>query len=60
MDYKTKNKQVQQLKLQGIPFFLNGRNEPIVLRQTFSGNKKQSSENKIKQRWQSPVLNTSE
>lgn len=57
--YKSKGKQINQLKKQGIPFRLNGRNEPIVLRQSLLGIKKQNSGNSpVKPRWQSPVLSS--
>lgn len=55
--YKSKGKQINQLKKQGIPFRLNGRNEPIVLCQSLLGIKKQNSGNSpVKSRWQSPVF----
>ncbi|ORF02469.1 hypothetical protein BGI05_02695 [Snodgrassella alvi] len=57
--YKSKGKQINQLKKQGIPFRLNGRNEPIVLRQSLLGNKHQSTGNPpARPRWQSPVLSS--
>ena len=57
--YKSKGKQINQLKKQGIPFRLNGRNEPIVLRQSLLGIKKQNSGNSsVKPRWQSPVFSS--
>lgn len=58
--YKAKSKQVEHLRKQGIPFRLNGRNEPIVLRQALLGNKKQhSGSTQVKTRWQSPMLSNS-
>ncbi|KES11328.1 hypothetical protein SASC598O11_007030 [Snodgrassella alvi SCGC AB-598-O11] len=58
--YKSKGKQINQLKKQGIPFRLNGRNEPIVLRQSLLGNKHQNTGNSAtKTRWQSPVFSNS-
>lgn len=57
--YKSKGKQINQLKKQGIPFRLNGRNEPIVLRQSLLGNKHQNTGNSAtKTRWQSPVFSS--
>lgn len=57
--YKSKGKQINQLKKQGIPFRLNGRNEPIVLRQSLLGIKKQNFGNSpVKPRWQSPVFSS--
>ena len=49
--YKAASKQCQQLRSQGIPFFVNARGHPRVARETISGGTKKATP-KPKPKWE--------
>jgi hypothetical protein len=50
--WKNKRKQVEQLRKQGLPFWLNASNAPIVPRSAIDGRKAQAAPQK--KRWEPP------
>ena len=50
--YKAASKQCQQLRSQGIPFFVNARGYPRVVRDVLSGSPKKAATPKPEKTWQ--------
>ena len=47
--WKQSKKQIEQLRKQGIPFCINGRNKPVVLSSALNGGNAKTP--KIKAKW---------
>lgn len=52
--FKLAARQIRQLKKQGIPFFTDGRNRPVVVRENLSGKKIEPP--KPVSKWQPKVI----
>ena len=53
--FKLPVKQIAHLKKQGIPFFTDGRNRPVVMRENLLGKKIETPKNNTP-KWQPTVL----
>ncbi len=55
--WKQPKKQIEQLRKQGIPFFVNGRNKPVVLATSLEISQQTSSKKQSQTKWSPTVLN---
>ena len=54
-DWKHSKKQIEQLRKQGIPFFVNGKNKPVVLTSSLDIAEHKSIVKQVQSKWSPPV-----
>ena len=55
--WKQPKKQIEQLRKQGVPFFINGRNKPVVLAAALDISQQATSKKQTQNKWSPTVLN---
>ena len=55
--WKQSKKQIEQLRKQGIPFFINGKNKPVVLATALEVSQQTPSKKQTQTKWSPTVLN---